>query len=62
MIPGATSLVPILQPLLTTANEGYVFGDTASYSGLTVSGAQSVNASVSNNELTLVLTFAVTGS
>ena len=48
--------------VVLTANEGYVFGDTASYSGLTVSGAQSVNASVSNNELTLVLTFAVTGS
>ena len=48
--------------VVLTANEGYVFGDTASYSGLTVSGAQSVKASVSNNELTLVLTFAVTGS
>ena len=48
--------------MVLTANEGYVFGDTASYSGLTVSGAQSVKASVSNNELTLVLTFAVTGS
>ena len=48
--------------VVLTANEGYVFGDAASYSGLTVSGAQSVNASVSNNELTLVLTFAVTGS
>ena len=48
--------------VVLTANEGYVFGDTASYSGLTVNGAQSVNASVSNNELTLVLTFAVTGS
>ena len=48
--------------VVLTADEGYVFGDTASYSGLTVSGAQSVKASVSNNELTLVLTFAVTGS
>ena len=48
--------------VVLTANEGYVFGDTASYSGLTVTGAQSVKASVSNNELTLVLTFAVTGS
>ena len=48
--------------VVLTANEGYVFGDTASYSGLTVNGAQNVNASVSNNELTLVLTFAVTGS
>ena len=48
--------------VVLTANEGYVFGDTASYSGLTVSGAQSLKASVSNNELTLVLTFAVTGS
>ena len=48
--------------VVLTANEGYVFGDTASYSGLTVAGAQSVKASVSNNELTLVLTFAVTGS
>ena len=48
--------------VILTANEGYVFGDTASYSGLTVTGAQSVKASVSNNELTLVLTFAVTGS
>ena len=48
--------------VVLTANEGYVFGDTASYSGLTVNGAQSVNASVSNNELTLVLTFTVTGS
>ena len=48
--------------VVLTANEGYVFGDTASYSGLTVANAQSVKASVSNNELTLVLTFAVTGS
>ena len=48
--------------VVLTANEGYVFGDTASYSGLRVNGAQSVTASVSNNELTLVLTFAVTGS
>ena len=48
--------------VVLTANEGYVFGDTASYSGLTVTNAQSVTASVSNNELTLVLTFAVTGS
>ena len=48
--------------VVLTANEGYVFGDTASYSGLTVTGAQNVNANVSNNELTLVLTFAVTGS
>ena len=48
--------------VVLTANEGYVFGDTASYSGLTVTNAQSVKASVSNNELTLVLTFAVTGS
>ena len=48
--------------VVLTANEGYVFGDTASYSGLTVTNAQIVTASVSNNELTLVLTFAVTGS
>ena len=48
--------------VVLTANDGYVFGDTASYSGLTVANAQSVKASVSNNELTLVLTFAVTGS
>ena len=48
--------------VVLTANEGYVFGDTTSYGGLTVAGAQSVKASVSNNELTLVLTFAVTGS
>ena len=48
--------------VVLTADEGYVFGDTASYSGLSVNGAQNVNASVSNNELTLVLTFAVTGS
>ena len=48
--------------VVLTANEGYVFGDTASYSGLTVTKAQSVKANVSNNELTLVLTFAVTGS
>ena len=48
--------------VVLTANEGYVFGDTASYSGLTVTNAQSVKANVSNNELTLVLTFAVTGS
>ena len=48
--------------VVLTADEGYVFGDTASYSGLTVTGAQSVKASVGNNELTLVLTFAVTGS
>ena len=48
--------------VVLTANEGHVFGDTASYSGLTVTNAQSVKASVSNNELTLVLTFAVTGS
>ena len=48
--------------VVLTANEGYVFGDTASYSGLRVNGAQSVTASVSNNELTLVLTFAVTAS
>ncbi|WP_195325561.1 S-layer homology domain-containing protein [Flavonifractor plautii] len=48
--------------VVLTANEGYVFGDTASYSGLTVTNAQSVKANVSNNELTLVLTFTVTGS
>ena len=48
--------------VVLTANEGYVFGDTASYSGLKVTGADTVKASVSNNELTLVLTFAVTGS
>ena len=48
--------------VVLTANDGYVFGDTASYSSLTVANAQSVKASVSNNELTLVLTFAVTGS
>ena len=48
--------------VVLTANEGYVFGDTASYSGLTVTGADTVTASVSGNELTLVLTFAVTGS
>ena len=48
--------------VVLTANEGHVFGDTASYSSLTVANAQSVKASVSNNELTLVLTFAVTGS
>ncbi|MBS6800499.1 MAG: S-layer homology domain-containing protein, partial [Clostridiales bacterium] len=48
--------------VVLTANDGYVFGDTASYSGLKVTNAQSVTASVSNNELTLVLTFAVTGS
>ena len=48
--------------VVLTANESYVFGDTASYSGLKVTNAQSVTASVSNNELTLVLTFAVTGS
>ena len=48
--------------VVLTANEGHVFGDTASYSSLTVTNAQSVKASVSNNELTLVLTFAVTGS
>ena len=48
--------------VVLTANEGHVFGDTASYSGLTVTSAQSVKASVSNNQLTLVLTFAVTGS
>ena len=48
--------------VVLTANEGYVFGDTASYSGLAVTNAQSVKANVSNNELTLVLTFAVTGS
>lgn len=48
--------------VVLTANEGYVFGDTASYSGLTVPNAQSVTASVSNNGMTLVLTFAVTGS
>ena len=48
--------------VVLTANEGYVFGDTASYSSLTVTNAQTVKASVSNNELTLVLTFAVTGS
>ena len=48
--------------VVLTANDGYVFGDTASYSSLTVANAQNVKASVSNNELTLVLTFAVTGS
>ena len=48
--------------VVLTASDGYVFGDTASYSGLKIAGAQSVTASVSNNELTLVLTFAVTGS
>ena len=48
--------------VVLTASDGYVFGDTASYSGLKVINAQSVTASVSNNELTLVLTFAVTGS
>ena len=48
--------------VVLTANEGYVFGDTASYSSLTVANAKTVKASVSNNELTLVLTFAVTGS
>ena len=48
--------------VVLTANEGYVFGDTAGYSSLTVTNAQTVKASVSNNELTLVLTFAVTGS
>ena len=48
--------------VVLTANEGYVFGDTASYSGLKVTGADNVKASVSGNELTLVLTFAVTGS
>ena len=48
--------------VVLTANEGYVFGDTASYSSLTVTNAQTVKASVSDNELTLVLTFAVTGS
>ena len=48
--------------VVLTANEGYVFGDTTSYSGLKVTGADNVEASVSGNELTLVLTFAVTGS
>ena len=48
--------------VVLTASDGYVFGDTASYSGLKVANAQSVTASVSNNELTLVLTFTVTGS
>ncbi|MEQ2787536.1 S-layer homology domain-containing protein [Flavonifractor plautii] len=48
--------------VVLTANEGYVFGDTASYSSLKVTNAQTVKASVSDNELTLVLTFAVTGS
>lgn len=48
--------------MVLTANDGYVFGDTASYSGLTVANAQSVKASVSNNELTLVLTFTATGN
>ena len=48
--------------VVLTANDGYVFGDTASYSGLKVTGADTVTASVSGNELTLVLTFAVTGS
>ena len=48
--------------VVLTANEGYVFGDTASYSGLKVTGADNVKASVSGNELTLVLTFAMTGS
>ena len=33
-----------------------------SYSSLKVTGADAVKASVSGNELTLVLTFAVTGS
>ena len=48
--------------VVLTANEGYVFGDTAGYNSLTVTNAQTVEANVSNNELTLVLTFAVTGS
>ena len=48
--------------VVLTANEDYVFGDTASYSGLKVTGADTVKASVSGNELTLVLTFGVTGS
>ena len=48
--------------VVLTANEGYVFGDTASYSSLTVTNAQTVEASVSNDELTLILNFAVTGS
>ena len=48
--------------VVLTANEGYVFGDTASYSGLKVTGADNVKASVRGNELTLVLTFAVPGS
>ena len=48
--------------VVLTANEGYVFGDTASYSSLKVTGADTVKASVSGSELTLVLTFAVTGS
>ena len=48
--------------VVLTATEGYVFGDTASYSGLKVTGADTVKASVSGNELTLVLTFAETGS
>ena len=48
--------------VVLTANEGYVFGDTASYSSLTVTNAQTVKASVNDSELTLVLTFAVTGS
>ena len=48
--------------VVLTATEGYVFGDTASYSGLKVTGADTVKASVSGSELTLVLTFAVTGS
>ena len=48
--------------VVLTANEGHVFGDTASYSGLKVTGTNNVKASVSGNELTLVLTFAVTGS
>ena len=48
--------------VVLTANEGHVFGDAASYSGLKITGADNVKASVSGNELTLVLTFAVTGS
>ena len=48
--------------VVLTADEGYVFGDTASYSGLKVTGADNIKASVSGNKLTLVLTFAETGS
>ena len=59
---GATTTTHYRATVVLTANDGYVFGDTASYSGLTVANAQSVKASVSNNELTLVLTFTATGN